>query len=428
MPRARLQVLADRDDVDAVLAQVAHRLDDLVVGLAHARDDPRLRQQRPAIGVLGGPDLTCAAKQRERALVVALDPYLRLDPPARLDVVVEDVGPGLEHGAKRALLVAEEVGRQHLDRRLGQLAAERDDRAGPVPGAAVLEVVAIDRGDDDVAQPHARRGSRDLAGLERVERVAALAREHRAVAAGARAGVAHDLERGRAAPEALADVRAARLLAHGVQAVVAQDPLELGVARAGRGHAHAHPRRALVRERAPGHPQAPVSISSNRFPSGSTKPTKRPSSESLTSPNSLIPRATMPPRKRVERRSSRGGPARRPPRRTRARAAACARRPRRAARRRRRAPRSRPRRRPPRARAGRRRSGGSRARSEEKIVMPPRRRHAATAAGSSPSSSSSTSAMRASTGPRASATVNGRPSSRATEVNGTSRPHALNSA
>jgi hypothetical protein len=31
--RARLQVLADRDDVDAVRAQVAHRLDDLVVRL-----------------------------------------------------------------------------------------------------------------------------------------------------------------------------------------------------------------------------------------------------------------------------------------------------------------------------------------------------------------------------------------------------------
>src|SRR4051794_14686100 len=42
--RARLEVLPDRDDVDAVLAQVAHRLHHLVVALAEADDDPALRQ------------------------------------------------------------------------------------------------------------------------------------------------------------------------------------------------------------------------------------------------------------------------------------------------------------------------------------------------------------------------------------------------
>src|SRR5213082_1193590 len=41
---ARLEVLADRDHVDTVSAQVAHRLDDLVVRLAKADDDPGLRQ------------------------------------------------------------------------------------------------------------------------------------------------------------------------------------------------------------------------------------------------------------------------------------------------------------------------------------------------------------------------------------------------
>src|SRR6266516_7562701 len=40
VPRRGLQVLPDRDDVDAVLAQVAHRLDDLVVRLPQADDDP----------------------------------------------------------------------------------------------------------------------------------------------------------------------------------------------------------------------------------------------------------------------------------------------------------------------------------------------------------------------------------------------------
>src|SRR5207237_6607884 len=44
--RARLEVLPDRDDVDAVPAQVAHRVDHLVVRLAQADDDPGLRQAR----------------------------------------------------------------------------------------------------------------------------------------------------------------------------------------------------------------------------------------------------------------------------------------------------------------------------------------------------------------------------------------------
>src|SRR5688500_2219467 len=39
VPRRRLQVLADGDHVDAVLAQLAHRLDHLVVRLAEADDD-----------------------------------------------------------------------------------------------------------------------------------------------------------------------------------------------------------------------------------------------------------------------------------------------------------------------------------------------------------------------------------------------------
>src|SRR5205814_6640714 len=49
VPRARLEVLADRHDVDAVRAKVAQRLDDLLVRLAEADDDPGLRQD----GVVG---------------------------------------------------------------------------------------------------------------------------------------------------------------------------------------------------------------------------------------------------------------------------------------------------------------------------------------------------------------------------------------
>src|SRR2546423_825508 len=43
--RARLEILADRDHVHAVRSEVAHGLEDLVVRIADADDDARLRKQ-----------------------------------------------------------------------------------------------------------------------------------------------------------------------------------------------------------------------------------------------------------------------------------------------------------------------------------------------------------------------------------------------
>src|SRR2546430_8443871 len=63
---ARLQVLADRDDVDAVFAEVAQRFDDLVVRLPQPDDDPGLRQH----GVVG--ELLRAYEQPERFVVARL--------------------------------------------------------------------------------------------------------------------------------------------------------------------------------------------------------------------------------------------------------------------------------------------------------------------------------------------------------------------
>src|SRR5205085_1762049 len=87
--RARLEVLADRHDVDAVRPQVAHRLDNLVVRLAQTDDDPRLRQY----GVVG--DFLRAAEQPEGAVVARLRAaHARVQAAHGLDVVVEDLGPG----------------------------------------------------------------------------------------------------------------------------------------------------------------------------------------------------------------------------------------------------------------------------------------------------------------------------------------------
>ena len=161
--------------------------------------------------------------------------------PDGLDVVVEDLGAGREHGAQRLLLDAEEVGRQHLDARVGQLRLDRADRGGEVAGAAVGDVVAVDGRDDDVLQLHLRGGLADPERLERVRRVLGLAGVDVAVAAGARARVAEDLEGRGAAPPALGDVRAARLLADGVQREPVQQLLDVEVASVGARRANLHP-------------------------------------------------------------------------------------------------------------------------------------------------------------------------------------------
>src|SRR5207249_1132943 len=81
-----------------------------------------------------------------------------------------------------------------------------------------------------------------------------------AIAAGASADVAEDLERGGAAAPALADVGAAGLLAHGVQAALSHQPAQLREAAVRRRGAHGHPLRPRLLELRPGHgpPRAPA--------------------------------------------------------------------------------------------------------------------------------------------------------------------------
>ena len=123
----------------------------------------------------------------------------------------------------------------------GSFALERADRRRVVAGAAVGDVVAVDRGDDDVLELHLRRGLREPQRLERVGRRLGLAGVDVAVAAGARAGVAEDLERRRAAAPALGDVRAARLLADRVQRQAVHELLDVEVRGVLRRRAHLHP-------------------------------------------------------------------------------------------------------------------------------------------------------------------------------------------
>ena len=121
------------------------------------------------------------------------------------------------------------------------LALERANRRRVVARAAIGDVVAVDRRDDDVLELHLRRDLCEPKRLERIGRRFGFARVHVAVAAGARARVAEDLERRGPSSPALGDVRAPRLLADRVQARAVDQLLHVEVARIGRRRAHLHP-------------------------------------------------------------------------------------------------------------------------------------------------------------------------------------------
>ena len=126
--------------------------------------------------------------------------------------------------------------------------ADGADGGGEMRGAAVVEIVAVDRRDDDVIEPQLRHRLRDVVGLACIERARQSGLDV-AERAGARAGVAHDHHGGVAPGPALGDVGAARLLAHRDEAVLAQDRARLGELRRGRRHLHPDPVRLAQHRR-----------------------------------------------------------------------------------------------------------------------------------------------------------------------------------
>ncbi len=156
------------------------------------------------------------------------------------EIMVEHVRLGRDHRFERAVALLEEIGRQHLDGSGGCRGPDRANRGRDMRGAAVGQVVAIHRGHDHMLKPERGNGVRHMLRLGLVERPRQPGL-HVAEGAGARAGVAHDHHGRVALLPALADVRAAGLLADRVQAVLAHD---LGRARIARraGSLHANPR------------------------------------------------------------------------------------------------------------------------------------------------------------------------------------------
>ena len=126
------------------------------------------------------------------------------------------------------------------------------DDGGEVAGAAVGEVVAVDRGDDGVAQPHGGHRLGDVVGLVDVDPGRRSPRGDGAEPAAAGADVAQDHEGGGAVlPPTLVDVGAAGLLADGVEVEAVDEAADL-VVLGGGGELDAQPVGAAAARRAGG--------------------------------------------------------------------------------------------------------------------------------------------------------------------------------
>src|SRR5438067_11708190 len=86
------------------------------------------------------------------------------------EIVVEHVGLRRHYGLDRALL-AQEIRDQHLDRRLRRGGADGPNRRGEMAGAAIVEIIAIHRGHDNVVEPELAYRLPDPLRLMRVELV-----------------------------------------------------------------------------------------------------------------------------------------------------------------------------------------------------------------------------------------------------------------
>ena len=150
---------------------------------------------RPLLVLIAGLRCFDAPQERQRPAEIALGPRTcAVEPRHRFGVVVENFRRGFDH-AIDGRQIADEVGREHFDRRAGPL-AHGQDAAIKMLGAAIGQVVARDRSDDDMLQAQPRSGFGQPLGLIALGRRGTAALDG-TKAAGPRADVAQDHERGR---------------------------------------------------------------------------------------------------------------------------------------------------------------------------------------------------------------------------------------
>ena len=237
MPFAGLQVLSQRQDVNADRCQIAHGFAHFIERFTQAQHDAALGQHQPvhALGIL---------QRRKRPFIAVLRLDALEQPRHCFHIVIEDFWLGIHHHFQREL-VAFEIGDEHFDGAARLQLADAADDHGEDRRAAIGSFVSIDAGDDDMLQAHGADAFGDAVGLAPVERAGTPGLDITEAAA-ARAGVAHHQESGGALAPAFAQVGALRFFADGVQSLAAHEVAHALVIFS-TGRANANPGRTATR-------------------------------------------------------------------------------------------------------------------------------------------------------------------------------------
>src|SRR6266700_1680992 len=140
------KVLPNSEYIDIVRVHIMHDFDNLIPGLAQS-------QHEAGLGWRGGIHFFGPLEHLERTLVDGLRAHALVQPGNGFDVMVENVGPGIDHDLQRVIDTLE-IGRQYFDFTIGVETANPTDGSGENGCAAIFEFVTVDRGDDGMAQAH----------------------------------------------------------------------------------------------------------------------------------------------------------------------------------------------------------------------------------------------------------------------------------
>src|SRR5436305_1966855 len=231
------KILPDGEYIDLVRAHIMHDFDNLIPCLAQS-------QHEAGLGWRGGIHFFGPLEHLERTLVDGLRAHALVQPGNGFDVMIENIGPGIDHDLQRVIDTLE-IGRQYFDFTIGVETANPTDSSGENGSAAIFEFVTVDRGDHSMAQGHLLHRFGDTFRFLPVKANWATGL-YSAKAAAACADAPQYHECGGFVAPAFADIWAARLFTYGVQFFAAHQLLQIVVVFA-LWRAHLEPFRSPLR-------------------------------------------------------------------------------------------------------------------------------------------------------------------------------------
>jgi len=202
-------------------AEIAEQLMDFFSGLAETNHKSRLRQYVRSIAAGKG-------KNSQRLAVFGLRPDPAVQSRRSFHVVVKHIAAGIED-ASHSVEIAAKIRRQHFHARTGQGLPHLAHGLRKMRGTSVVKIVAIHAGDHDVSKAHHRGHASNVLRLVPIQPHVHLPRvslRNRTEAAAARAKIAKNHERRRAAVKALVNIGTTRGFTDGVKIPGAQFPLQ----------------------------------------------------------------------------------------------------------------------------------------------------------------------------------------------------------